>query len=384
MKLSSDAEALERLSHYAWTAAQRDVLQPSRKALAELGVWEAPSFRCRMWLGPDQGSLRFDSNGKPCSHPQPCEVCRQGARRLHLEFSPKPKRADSPWVIDICNRGTTERLPLNAIPGEQFGARRLRRRLHPQRAASKHIPAADRSLRIIRLSLIYVAPEMPVEDLRAQIGVALLQGGVLQEPGQSDASEALAQYLQGFSVRLPRDVTKMASHGIQQVADSVRGEVLRAIWQNWRNPEDWRAWRRYVTQHLNQTAAHILRTAGYGTMSESEDAGDYKATRPEDEGEEIRQPHRSRNPFDGGDRLSVGETADRLGMSRQRVYELIRHGKLKADPHKNVPITEVDGWERGRADRRRNRARIKELEQEGQSYDAARKRAYRSKRRGQV
>ena len=79
---------------------------------------------------------------------------------------------------------------------------------------------------------IYFSPEMPSDDLRAQLIIALVQLRVLSEA--SEISAWLEKYLRRF--RMPPCNDRR----------SVRNIVAARLLMNWSYPEDFRAFRKYI------------------------------------------------------------------------------------------------------------------------------------------
>ena len=72
------------------------------------------------------------------------------------------------------------------------------------------------------------------------------------------------------------------------------------------------------------------------------------------------------------------EAAAILRVSRQRVYDLIRQDKLEADTHKNIRVEEIERRRQLMALRGEKTERIRQLQDEGLSYEAAKKRIQRA------
>src|SRR5437016_2706591 len=94
-----------------------------------------------------------------------------------------------PWFLNICHRTATERMDGTG----KLSAKKWRRSFAPSLAHPK-----DHKPSLMRTQVIYVAREMPHEDLWAQLCLYLLQIRVLKEPSKSDLTVQLLSYLKAF------------------------------------------------------------------------------------------------------------------------------------------------------------------------------------------
>ena len=327
----TDQQGIKQLCAEVLSLAEMYLFRASRG-------WNLNYSHCRMTTPNFQvsGSIRVDPLGEPLPPTR--------SKLIVLRFLLRRGRF-KPWFLNICHRTATERMDGTG----KLSAKKWRRSFAPSLAHPK-----DHKPSLMRTQVIYVAREMPHEDLWAQLCLYLLQIRVLKEPSKSDLTVQLLSYLKAF--RAPPGVDK----------EDLSQQVFQDLWKNWRWPEDWRAWRFYISKLIKNAA---------------------RSSRPIQAGIALADVAGAAARSPGSPSLTVENLADRLHVDRSYIYRQIRLGRVRTATNNEdrilVQPEEADRLQR-ESDRRnelRNekRAQITGLVGEGMTYAAARKRVYRSR-----
>jgi hypothetical protein len=269
---------------------------------------------------------------------------RQGRHReryLYVRFAATQRRLDIPRAWK-----TLGRLPRS----------RIRRR--------------HRRLGIVGLSrVIYWSEMLPREDVRAQILIALVQ---LELVSDGTVVHELFKYVRSFR----RDVSSDA-------AWDVASELL----QYWSYPEDYRAFRKYVSirlqlrlrqfQVLPAKEAPIRMEELYQQTRDAESRfeSNDKQGDLDDSGKSTTSPWLRIT-----DRISVQDTALILGISPSYVYKLIKRMALRktaCDRKVEIRKEDIHHISERLAAKKVRQQRQRELIDAGAKYGTARKRIYR-------
>jgi excisionase family DNA binding protein len=263
---------------------------------------------------------------------------RQRERYLYVKFIPAGRRLDSPRV--------------------------WRRLAKLPRRKRKH-----RKLGLAQLSrIIYWNQQVPVKDIRAQILIALIQ---LKLVSDARFSRDLAKYVQSIRKGVSRDI-----------AWDVTGELL----QHWSFPEDFRAFRKYVSTRLRLALRKILVLQAEESLIRAEDL--HREIRnaesefePDDEKGNLEYSRKSNAPFLRiADWMTVDDAAFLLGISSSYIFKLIRRGALNKDLRgRRVKIRkeDIEDISKKLTAKKSRQEHQSKLIAAGIKYETARKRIYR-------
>jgi hypothetical protein len=227
-----------------------------------------------------------------------------------------------------------------------------------------------RRLGIMELSrVIYWSQEVRAEDIGAQILIFLVQ---LRVGSDETFFRALAKYVRSFR---------------RYVSPDTALDVATELVQHWSFPEDFRAFRKYVSRRLLLARRQLqvlpaeellIREAElHSNLGEVESAFERF-----DEEENLEDSGRSNAPptLPTADWMTVQDATSVLGLSASYLYKLIKSGALKKDVRDGeVKIQKEDIYrllDRVKAKRARQEQQ-RELEESGAEYEAARKKIYR-------
>jgi len=231
---------------------------------------------------------------------------------------------------------------------------------------------------------IYYSPEMPPEDVEAQVRIALAQLGIL--PPQP-AREWLSKYLEGFRVRIG-DAVRPAER--RQARAAVRWIGAEHLLEHWSFPEDWRGFRKYVGECVRLALREYLGKPNSQLAVELEAADERPHAPAQAEDTLVEKIFRHErevareSKFVAEDKISVIRTAEILGLSVSYLHRLIRQRAIRTMPGRPRTISreELERLFELRGARLRCRQLAEKLEKSGKTREAARKAAYRKYGRG--
>jgi hypothetical protein len=263
---------------------------------------------------------------------------RQRERYLYVKFIPARRRLDSPRVW-----------------------RRLAKLRRYQR---KH-----RKLGLAQLSrIIYWNQQVPAKDIRAQILIALVQ---LELVSDARFSRDLAKYVQSVRKGVSRDIA---------------WDVASELVQHWSFPEDFRAFRKYLSTRLRLALRkfHVLQAEE--SLIQPEDLHreirnaefEFEAA---DEKENLEYSRKSNAPFLRiADWIAVDDAVSLLGISPSYIYKLIKRGAIKKDVSSGkikIPKNEVENISKKITTKLLRRQLQSESIEAGVKSETVRKRIYR-------
>ncbi len=307
MRQLSDAQALSRLSELLTWLAKRiweagsdysGAFRPFREFRTTI---ESEHFRARARLLPDY-------------------ACDEARMLIQLRFSKagqNSKRVDS--IIYVRLNAGQKRLSHPVLWRRALGGLR----------GEDSVDHLGRD--------IYWSPSMPLEDPEIQLIIAMIQLRIL--PQDNPLGKRLYEYVAKFSVptrnRVPR-------------TECVHDCVVRIL-RNWSFPEDWRAWRKYISETL------------YWVSYEPEDS--------------VSRFRRSKK-WNGENDLTVPDAAEEIDCSPWYVHDLVEDHKLKARKVGGMILIDRKDVERVRSifsERKKRKAIVRSLTDSGKSFEAARK-----------
>ena len=209
---------------------------------------------------------------------------------------------------------------------------------------------------------VFVHPAMPWVDFEAQFALYLIQTKILQPVGNDAVGGWLLKYLE-----------KNFRWG-KQFALNIYGGLLA----NWRWPEDYRAWRKYIHRRLELQKNEGERQAYLD--DEPDEVQDDRYLSKKKSPKQIRKvPLRTSREDSVLDARTVAEMA---GVSCEYIYKLKRTGVLNVHKHVNGRevyrqecVEEFINYRKGKAERLLKR---REVEETGKSPETARKQIYRT------
>jgi excisionase family DNA binding protein len=334
VRCDTDKVGIERLCAEVWTLAEKYLFQPS-------GAWtpdysysriQTPSFEVSASVRPDAVSKRLAVAGGGGKPPHPKQIV---FRFLSLRGS------SGYWYLIVRYPSVSDELRWAKglfTPGQM-------RRAFPVGQPRGNGNEPEFSLN--QTQGVYVAPDTPRKDLRAQICLFLIRTGLCSE---CETATSFLNYLE-TTFRVPR------VRGEQPDRRAVFHQVFIDV-RNWHWPEHWRAWRKYIKTCI-RWAAH----------RESLQVGCV----------------RSRN-FRSWPSGSIDEAAEALRIDRSYIYRLIRKEKVRATRSRRGRLllepSEVKKLGQAAKQRVYQTRLITQLTNSGKSYEAARKRIYRLRKRG--
>ena len=417
MRLKSDLSAVRLIARYARRLARVAVLRPSATLTREFRAVMGPSFYCLPKLVWDQDGVPFDKDGNPCPHPPPCDECI-GASVLRLQFWPvriwlvdaekgaadgdppsqcvslrrldrehrRPtaealcggSRVAPACIVDVRNRYSAS---LQLPPDERLsdkGRGRLRRLFSPQKLKDEGPEAA-----FLRERSLYVAEWTRVEEVMAELAIALAQYGVVEQ--DSDLNWWLDDYLGHVHLK---GVSPRKQHN-----NEIRAEVFGGMWRNWGDHDRAGAFLKYLGSWFQRTRLDPQET-GLEPGSDPDDhrdTGQFGELPP-------RMKHRRdtqyavppEEPLDPAVPVSLDRAATVLDLSPRQVRRLAETGELQ--PLRGSPLRfaakDVERLRDQRLpdslERRRRRREIGELVRQGKKLPSARKAEYRQRKRRQT
>lgn len=277
---------------------------------------------------------------------------------------------------------------------DQARAWRVLGRLPKGRQGRRH-----RRLTSVELSRdIYWTSEMPPDDLKAQLIIALVQLRTL--PQDSNVVSWLYKYTQGQRFRIP---IIFSHEPDREESVSIRQITVSRLLSLWSGPEDFRAFRKYIRKTISHvTREELQRFRPLPKLGESQDweeqnrGSDFAheedaESNPVEPSKELYKEelqdswHKSKHTSHPHQRapeesFTVPDAAFALKVSSGYIYRQIRCGTLRAAEVRGVARIPRDEFGRLRdmLDRRRRlRAEKINLEESGKSAEAARKAVYR-------
>jgi hypothetical protein len=348
----NDADAAKYVCERLIDLGKKLAAQTNTGRLDEKGI-EGESFRTALRLNPDYEQ----DDGSFCAE---VRLIRKGkgrhrARFVHLRRQRAGRRLDHPR------------------PWRRLGGSHLSRRHH------------HRKLTYVELSRdIYWDPEVPREDLEAQVIIALGQLGLLPE---QTSLEWLNRYLLQFRVDLGHGVTSMRER--ENARAVIRWQTAAHVLGRWSFPEDWRAFRKYVRNRIRfETREYVKDAQSIGSDIDSANDLSFISENARDTLAEKLSRHCS-SPTSGrslGTRgaVSVIEAAELLGLTKAYLYRLVHQGGIKVLAGKTLSIghDELRRLVKIRGGQLERREEEKTLKESGKTESAARKAVYRKYGRG--
>ena len=419
LAVDSDLASVRFLGRYARRLARVAVLRPCYELIREFRGVVGPSFYCRPKLVLDQDGVPFDEEGHLCRHPSKpkCGTCvaamvlrlqfwplrvwllegppgmtaaepaRQPVSLLQFEKSVRRPAAESylasrlggtPFcIVDIRNRYSAG---LQAPEDQRLTAesqRKLRRILRPQELTDRGPEMA-----FLRTRPLYLADWTHVDDVIAQLSLALLQFGIVEQ--DSDLSQWLVDdYLAGVHLK---GVTPQ-----KQFHEYTRLEVFGGAWRNWGDHDHAGAWLTYLRTWFWKTggpppnAAEDNVDTGEGPGINQPEAASPASPRRREAGFAVPR----NEPLDPASPVSLSRAASVLEVSERQVRRLVKTRGLVATG--SNPLTfavhDIEALRDERtdvADEYTQRQRvIDQMIRAGKERGAARKAEYRQRQRRQ-
>jgi hypothetical protein len=323
----------------------------------------------------------------PKTHPQSLTNWLKGdSFKAELRLEPDYDRTDNALCISIrlkrVTRGpqlekivhiryaTTSRRLDHARTWRRLGGLRKKRRIHRRHEGVSLVGFARE---------IYWHPSTLEIDLRVQLVIALIQLDLLRD---SALDTELQLYVETFR------------HGISKdIAYAVATDVL----EKWSFPEDYRAFRRYVSKQLNlalrrnrfhdaDELSDVIRSeeVHHAILETESKIGVLRKPDDEDGGNSIR---RAPIPSSAGGFWKVQDASVALRVTPRYIYKLIQKGSLQSKRRDGVvvvPTSEIKRLHAFFAQSELNRTQRKELVSQGIKGETARKRIYRARKRGSL
>jgi len=259
----------------------------------------------------------------------------RAATEAFLRRSPRLWRETEPHlVIHLRNRQAAQ--PLS-----------MKRQKTQRRILNLHeLKSEEPALRFLRSRSTYVGQESSDDDLKAEIALALLQAGILEQDSEV-ADWFCGEYLFGF---LPLRA-KAVGRGVTK---EICVKVFQGLWKNWGNAEFAQAWRPYVKTWIDKTSSNHLKRVRRSVEVDEPDGNDEDGalTRRREETHGALSPTRKRrrdvayattlsDAKNTSERYSVAQVAKVLSLSVRQVYRLLESGRLgltQRDPAILVPV----------------------------------------------
>jgi len=302
-------------------------------------IYMAPEVRAGARLAPDYDAsdgtraleIRFKRRGQG----------RHRERYLYVKFVPPKRRMDSPRAW-----------------------RKIGKILRPRRGHQ------HRRLGIMELSrVIYWSQEVRSEDIKAQILIFLVQ---LKLVSDETFFLELVKYVRSFRKEVSRDIAL---------------DVASELAQHWSFPEDFRAFRKYVSKRLllAERQLQVLPVEGlqireeelHSKIGDAESEFEFfdEEENLEDSGKSSAAP-----TLPTADWMTVQDIASILGVSASYGYKLIKRGALRHDVRDGklkVPREDIDSISKKFIAKKSKQELQRELVGAGAKPETARKRIYR-------
>jgi len=236
---------------------------------------------------------------------------------------------------------------------------------------------------------IYWTPDIPAEDLKAQVVVALAQLDCISPvPTGLD----LLRYYVDQKFRIP--ISGLSPSERKQAREAISFLAANGVLNHWSFPEDCRAFRKYVKARVRVASREYLSGGDFGLKSSQHHGRDLS----DDDHEEKTEPSWDARVDDGesgqsslsravplrreiAEEMPIADAADYSYRSTSYFYKLIREGRLPKIVKKGALVLHGKDVERVRdalAQRKSRRQLREKLELSGRTASAARKAAYRA------
>jgi hypothetical protein len=225
---------------------------------------------------------------------------------------------------------------------------------------------------------IYWRDAVPAADLKAQIVIALIQMRLLSE--NSALHFWLPEYIRdNYRIRFS---TQGSRRDDRQTRDEVALRVADKLKRQWSFPEDFRAFRFYVSKLVRVALSETLGSAKREISATAQKSEPYFLPKESEDTNAHRMFKRSVHdpPYVPGNRsgLNVEEIADRLRVSKRYIYKLLERGIVQGAGNPIcIPNSEIIRIETILEERRQRSDEKRELQRLGVAREAARKKIYR-------